>query len=88
MDEKVSNEAVNDLLVAIMERQVKRLYTIIIALLVILLTTNVGWIIYESQFDKVVITQDGETDSGGDINLNGSNSGDIYNGEKQTSNKG
>lgn len=87
MDERVSNEATNDLLVAIMERQVKRLFAIIIALLVILLATNIGWIIYESQFDKVVISQDGDTDSGGDVNLSGVGNGDIHNyGEGQTDN--
>lgn len=87
MDEKVSNEATNDLLVAIMERQVKRLFAIIIALLAILLATNIGWIIYESQFDKVVISQDGDTDSGGDVNLSGVGNGDIHNyGEGQTNN--
>lgn len=87
MDEKVSNEATNDLLVAIMERQVKRLFAIIIALLAILLATNIGWIIYESQFDKVVISQNGDTDSGGDVNLSGVGNGDIHNyGEGQTNN--
>lgn len=85
MEEKVSNEATNDLLVAVMERQVKRLFAIIVALLAILLITNVGWIIYESQFDKIVITQDGDTDSGGDVNLSGVGKGDIY-GERQTDN--
>ena len=81
MEERVSNEATNDLLVAIMERQVKRLFSIIVALLVLLLITNVGWLIYESQFDKVVITQDGTTDSGGDVNLGGVGNGDLYYGE-------
>lgn len=85
MDEKVSNEATNDLFVAIMERQVRRLFAIIVALLVILLATNIGWIIYESQFDKIVVTQDGDTDSGGDINLSGVGKGDIHNyGEGET----
>ena len=78
MDERVSNEATNDLLVAVMERQVKRLFSIIVALLVLLLITNVGWLIYESQYDKVVISQDGTTDSGGDVNLGGVGNGDLY----------
>ena len=76
---KVSNEATNDLIVAVMERQVKRLFGIIIALLALLLITNVGWIIYESQFDKVVITQDADTDQGGDIDISGVAKGEIYN---------
>ena len=47
----VSNEAVNDLIVGVMERQVKRMFVIIIILLMGLIGTNIGWIIYESQFD-------------------------------------
>ena len=87
MDEKVSNEATNDLLVAVMERQVKRLFAIIIVLMGLLLVTNVGWIIYESQFDKVVITQDGNTDSGGDVTLSGVARGDIHNAESKADNE-
>lgn len=83
MNEQVSNEATNDLLVAIMERQVKRLFAIILALLALLFVTNIGWIVYESQFDKVVITQDGNTDSGGDVTLSGVNKGDINNAESK-----
>lgn len=84
MEPKVSNEATNDLIVAVMERQVKRLFGIIIALLVLLLITNVGWIIYESQFDKVVITQDADTDQGGDISVSGVAKGDINNYAENT----
>ena len=87
MEDRVSNEATNDLLVAVMERQVKRLFSIIVALLVLLLITNVGWLIYESQFDKIVITQDGTTDSGGDVNVSGVGSGDIYYGESASNNQ-
>lgn len=87
MEERVSNEATNDLLVAIMERQVRRLFAIIIALVILLFVTNVGWIIYESQFDKVIITQDGTTDSGGDVTLSGVNKGDIHNAESEPNSK-
>jgi len=87
MDERVSNEATNDLLVAIMERQVKRMFSIIIVLLALLLVTNVGWLIYESQYDKVVITQDGDTDSGGDVNIGGVGNGDFYYGESTPGNQ-
>lgn len=84
MNDKVSNEATNDLIVAVMERQVKRLFGIIIALLILLLITNVGWIVYESQFDKVVITQDADTDQGGNIDLSGVAKGEIYNYAEST----
>lgn len=88
MDAKISNEATNDLLVAVMERQVKRLFAIIVVLLVLLFVTNIGWIVYEAQFDKIVVTQDGDTDSGGDVNLSGVGKGDIHNyGKRQTDNQ-
>jgi hypothetical protein len=60
------------------ERQAKRLIAIIILLIVLLVGSNIGWLIYESQFETVetnetVIeaTQDGEGINivgGGDIN--------------------
>ena len=59
-----------------MERNNKRLWIVILVLIVALIGSNVGWLIYESQFtDEIVSTeidaeQDGEYNfvSGGDIN--------------------
>lgn len=59
-----------------MERTNKRLWIVIIILIVALLGTNAGWLVYESQFaDEVVTTQveatqDGNYNfvSGGDLN--------------------
>jgi hypothetical protein len=60
------------------ERQAQRLIAIIILLIVLLVGSNIGWLVYESQFETVetnetVIeaTQDGEGVNivgGGDIN--------------------
>jgi hypothetical protein len=81
----VSNEAVNDLIVGVMERQVKRMFVIIIILLMGLIGTNIGWILYESQFDTYEITQ--ETDGGDNIKVNGVGYGDINYGESKTDNQ-
>lgn len=90
MDEnnKVSNEATNDLIVGIMERQVRRLFIVCIALVITLLVSNIGWLIYESQYDKVVITQDADTGGDGDIKLSGVGSGEVNNyAESETDDK-
>lgn len=70
------------------ERIIKRLWVIIIILIVLLAGTNVAWILYESQFEEVttVTTQevDQDIDSGdGDLNVIGI--GDMY-GESETEN--
>ena len=67
----VDNESTNDLIVGVMERQIKRLFILSVALIIALIGTNVGWLIYESQYDSYVITQDAATDGGGDVQLNG-----------------
>ena len=79
MNDNVNNEATNDLIAGIMERQVKRLFVLCVALVIALLASNIGWLVYESQFDKVVITQDGDVGGDGDIDLSGVGEGDIYN---------
>jgi preprotein translocase subunit SecY len=65
------------------ERHSKRLWIVIIILIVCLVGSNVAWIIYESQFQDVVITQEGDTDSGGSNYFNGTGEMSIY-GEGKT----
>lgn len=67
----VDNESTNDLFIGVMERQIKRLFVLAVALVIALIATNVCWLIYESQYDSYVITQDANTDGGGDVQLNG-----------------
>lgn len=67
-----------DILTAFAERTVKRLWVIIILLIVLLVATNAGWIWYNAQFEDVVTTtQEVEqtTDGGGDNHFTG---GDYY----------
>lgn len=49
------------------ERSIKRLWALCIIIFLCLIATNTGWIIYESQFEDEVITQEvtQDTDSGG-----------------------
>lgn len=56
-----------------LERIIKRLWITTIILIVLLVGTNVAWLIYESQFEyfeETTVTQDAQND-GGDIIMNG-----------------
>lgn len=61
------------------ERHIKRLWILCIIIFLALIGTNAGWIIYESRFEDIVITQDGKTDAGGNITLSGVAEGTINN---------
>lgn len=66
------------------ERTVKRLWIVVILLIVLLVGSNIGWIAYESQFEDVVTIQEVEQDTDG-----GNNSfvgGDYYGTSKSTDN--
>ena len=52
------------------ERINRRLWIMLIVLAVLLVSTNIAWLLYESQFEDYTITQEAENDSG-DIVLNG-----------------
>lgn len=73
-----------DILASMAERTIKRLWIIIILLVVLLFGTNAAWIVYESQWEVVEteITQENEN---GFNNYIG-NDGDIYNGEADDKN--
>lgn len=43
-----------------MEAQCKRLWIALIVSVCMLFASNVAWVVYESQFDTVAYTQDGE----------------------------
>ena len=65
------------------ERQAKRLVAIIILLIILLVGSNIGWLVYESQFETVESTveeyqieQDAESGNNNSV-ING---GDIVNG--------
>lgn len=56
-----------------MERIVKRLWVVVILLIVLLVGSNAMWVVYESQFSKEVTTETytSETDGGGTAIANG-----------------
>ena len=68
--------------VARLERVIKRLWVLVLALIILLCASNAAWIWYESQFEEVRIEQENES---GYNNFIG-NDGDIYNGETDNNN--
>lgn len=50
-----------------MERTIKRLWILCIIIFVALIGTNTGWIIYESQYQDVVITESQQDGAGVNI---------------------
>ena len=61
------------------ERTIKRLFIIIILLIVLLVGSNVAWLIYESQFEDITTTIKSDSDTGNAI---ANYSGDVtYYGE-------
>ena len=62
-----------------MERVNFHQWIVILVLIVALVASNVGWVIYENQFEDVVTTVSQENESG--YNNYIGNDGDIYNGE-------
>lgn len=68
-------------IVATMERVNRRLWIMLIILVFLLVGSNIGWLVYESQFEEVTeeyeISQDAESGNNNSI-ING---GEIVNGE-------
>ena len=58
-----------------LERTIKRLYILLILVIVLLCASNAAWIWYESQFEDVVVTQENEDGYNSFIG----NDGDIFN---------
>lgn len=65
------------------ERTQKRLWIVIIILIIVLVGTNTGWIIYESQFEDVTVDQMVDTGEG-DAYVTGV--GDLNYGKDQAGN--
>lgn len=58
------------------ERHIRRLAIALIVAVVMIAVTNIAWLYYESQFDTVEYSQDGE----GINNINTGEQGNILNG--------
>ena len=68
--------------VARLERVIKRLWVLVLVLIVLLAASNAAWLYYESSFEEIRIEQENES---GYNNFIG-NDGDIYNGETDNNN--
>lgn len=77
MDEK--NQYTIDIIQAMAERTIVRLWVIIIILIVLLAGTNAAWIFYESQWETVETTEVTQENDKGYNNFIGGD-GDITNG--------
>lgn len=66
---------VHEGMMARQERHLKRIWVLCILLLIALIGTNAGWIIYESQFEDIEVSQDVDTGNGSAVVAG---VGDIY----------
>lgn len=66
-----------------MERTIKRLWILLIILVVLLVGSNIAWVAYESSFIDETTTIEAFTDDGGTAIAN--NTGDVnYNGKSES----
>ena len=61
-----------------LERIIKRLWIVIIILILLLAGTNAAWIYYEAQWEDVTTTYEAEANDGGNAVINGSGEVSIY----------
>lgn len=57
---KDNEKFIQEMYCASMERTIKRLWITIILLIVLLVGSNIGWLVYESQFEDVTQTIEAE----------------------------
>lgn len=57
------------------ERNIKRLFILCVVMFAALVGSNLAWIIYEAQFEEVVIEQEADTDNFSPVNITGINGG-------------
>lgn len=76
MAEKERSQYTIDVIAAMAERTIKRLWIVIVLLVVLLVGSNVAWLYYESQFDDESWTFEATTDNGGNAIANGD--GEVY----------
>ena len=67
---------------AMLEIANKRAYILLIIVFIALILTNAGWIIHESMYEDIVMTQDVDSDNG---NVAVSGTGDINYGNESPS---
>lgn len=83
MEEKIIPAYALDIINANHRSMLNRLWVLVFILVFLLVGTNAGWIIYESQMQDVVVTEN--TQDGNGVNLIGG--GDINYGTETDNNK-
>ena len=68
------------------EKRFTKLWVLIILLILMLVGTNTGWLIYESQFENKSITYEATTDIGGTAVVNGGEGDVTINGNSENDN--
>ena len=85
---KVVPYIVHEAEVARQERHIKRMWILCIIMFLALVGTNAGWILYESQFEDITMTQEAVADDGSNAYVNGTATGDINYGEGYADSQG
>lgn len=75
-----------DIISGLAERTIKRLWIVVILLIVLLVGTNAMWIYHESQYEDATITQDVLQEVSGENSRNYFNCGDYYGSEAENQN--
>ena len=83
MAEKESQYTI-DILAAMTERTIKRLWILIILLVVLLFGSNAAWLWYESQFADESWTYEATADNGSNAIANGDGEVYFYGGESES----
>ena len=65
-----------------LERVIKRMWVLVLSLIILLFVSNAAWLDYESSFEEIRIEQDNESGYNNFI----WDDGDIYNGETDNNN--
>lgn len=73
---------VHESAMARMERTIRRLWILLILLVVLLVGSNALWIVYESQFEEITTSVEMDNENG--YNSYIGNDGDIYNGTNES----
>lgn len=77
---------IQEMYAASMERTIKRLWITTILLIVLLVGSNICWIVYENQFEDVTTTQTIEAEQQADNGINSIIGGDYGKSESEGNN--
>ena len=82
MDERITIDYVaHEAVMARMERINRRLWRVVLVLIVLLAASNAAWIWYENQFEDVITTTETVTQDTGDGSGNNTFTGDFIGGD-------